>query len=79
MLTTVTQRESNTMATATENGKGVIELPRGAAVRIARRLRPKVTAQHVRMVAKRERVSPRVERAIERYLASMQHNESEAA
>lgn len=71
------QRESNTMATATENGKGVIELPRGAAVRIARRLRPKVTAQHVRMVAKGERTSPRVERAIERYLASL--DESKAA
>lgn len=63
------------MANADENGKGR-ELPRGAYTKIARRLRPKVSVTHVRLVALGERKSPRVERAIERYLASL---ESEAA
>lgn len=62
--------EALTMANAGENGKGR-ELPRGAYVRIARRLRPKVSANHVRLVAIGERKSPRVERAIERFLASL--------
>lgn len=58
------------MATEETNRKGV-ELPHGAYSKIARRLRPKVTPQHVRLVAKGERKSPRVERAIERFLASL--------
>jgi hypothetical protein len=48
------------------------ELPRGAYSRIARRLRPKVTPQHVREVALGNRRSPRVERAIQTYLAGLQ-------
>ena len=58
------------MAKADENGKGD-ELPRGAYSRIARRLRPKVSPQHVRAVALGERKSPRVEAAIARYIASL--------
>lgn len=60
----------NIMANDDSGGKGG-ELPRGAYSRIARRLRPKVSPQHVRMVALGERKSPRVEAAIERYRASM--------
>jgi hypothetical protein len=58
------------MANAGENGKGG-ELPRGAYTKIARRLRPKVSPQHVRAVAIGERKSPRVEAAIARYVASL--------
>lgn len=52
-------------------------LPRGAYTRIARRLRPKVSPQHVRKVALGERESRRVSAAIERYRESL--NESTAA
>jgi hypothetical protein len=58
------------MANADGNGKGPV-LPYGAYTKIARRLRPKVSAVHVRLVARGERKSPRVERAIERYIASL--------
>lgn len=58
------------------NGKGG-GLPRGAYTKIARRLRPKVSVSHVRQVALGQRKSPRVERAIERYRASL--DESKAA
>lgn len=64
------------MANADENGKGW-ELPRGAYTKIARRLRPTVSVTHVRLVALGERKSPRVERAIERYVASL--DDSKAA
>jgi hypothetical protein len=59
------------MANDGENGKGR-ELPHGAYSKIARRLRPKVTPSHVRLVALGQRRSPRVERAIERFLASVE-------
>lgn len=49
----------------------VTPLPRGAYSRIARRLRPKVTPQHVREVALGNRRSERVERAIQTYLRSL--------
>jgi hypothetical protein len=58
------------MANESGNGKWR-ELPHGAYTRIARRLRPTVTPNHVRLVALGERKSPRVERAIERYVASL--------
>ena len=45
-------------------------LPRGAYSVIARRMRPQVTPQHVRMVAIGERTSERVEAAIARYVAA---------
>src|SRR4051812_18453024 len=59
-------RRLHTMANAPENGKGS-ELPHGAYTRIARRLRPCVSPQHVRLVAIGKRDSVRVKRAIERY------------
>lgn len=46
-------------------------LPRGAYSRIARRLRPKVSPQHVRKVALGERESKRVSAAIERFRESL--------
>jgi hypothetical protein len=49
----------------------VLDLPHGAYSRIARRLRPKVTPQHVREVALGKRQSARVERAIQTYLKSL--------
>lgn len=52
-------------------------LPRGAYSRIARRLRPKVSPQHVRKVALGERESKRVAAAIERFRESL--NQSSAA
>ena len=48
-------------------------LPRGAYSLIARRLRPKVTPQHVRAVALGERSSERVEAAIARYVAGLEN------
>lgn len=45
------------------------DLPYGAYAAIARRLRPKVSLTHVRLVALGERRSPRVESAIRNYLA----------
>jgi hypothetical protein len=45
-----------------------VTLPRGAYTKIAKRLRPKVTPQHVRLVAIGERTSVRVSAAIERFL-----------
>ena len=47
-----------------------IALPRGAYSQIARRMRPKVSPQHVRRVAIGERKSERVEAAIARYVAA---------
>lgn len=47
------------------------DLPRGAYSRIARRLRPKVSPEHVRQVALGQRKSARVERAIENYRRSL--------
>jgi len=47
-----------------------IALPRGAYSQIARRMRPKVSPQHVRRVAIGERTSERVEAAIARYVAA---------
>jgi hypothetical protein len=58
------------MDTASTDHK-VDPLPRGAYSRIARRLRPKVTPQHVRAVALGERESKRVMRAIERFRESL--------
>lgn len=55
------------------------ELPHGAYTRIARRLRPKVSPQHVRAVALGHRKSPRVERAIENYRRSLEAERSTAA
>ena len=40
--------------------------PHGTFARVARRLRPKVTPQHVRLVALGRATSARVERALER-------------
>lgn len=47
------------------------ELPYGAYSRIARRLRPQVTPQHVREVALGTRKSKRVARALETYRRSL--------
>lgn len=58
------------MANNDPNGKGA-ELPHGAYSKIARRMRPQVTAQHVREVALGKRRSGRVEAAIARYVASL--------
>lgn len=58
------------MPTETLENK-VAPLPRGAYSRIARRLRPKVTPQHVRQVALGNRESKRVMRAIERFRESL--------
>lgn len=60
------------------------DLPHGALSQIARRLRPKVSAQHVREVYFGRRTSPRVQRAIENYLARRERqqgrdNSSESA
>lgn len=63
------------MANADENGKGY-DLPRGAYTKIARRLRPKVSPTHVRKVALGERKSPRVERAIERFIAGLEEGKA---
>lgn len=46
------------------------DLPHGAFTRIARRMRPQVSVQHVREVYFGRRRSPRVERAIRKYLES---------
>lgn len=54
----------------------VLELPHGAYSRIARRLRPKVTPQHVREVALGNRQSARVSRAIQTYLHSLPKSEA---
>lgn len=43
------------------------ELPHGAYTKIARRVRPVVSPQHVRAVALGLRKSPRIEAAIERF------------
>lgn len=48
-----------------------VDLPHGAYTRIARRLRPQVSSEHVRQVALGNRKSPRVERAIENYRRSL--------
>lgn len=48
-----------------------LALPRGAYTRIARRMRPQVSPQHVRRVAIGERKSERVEAAIARYVAAL--------
>lgn len=53
-------------------GKRGMALPHGAYSTIARRLRPKVTPNHVREVWLGNRTSPRVERAIQTYLRAMQ-------
>jgi hypothetical protein len=58
------------MADAVEENK-VAPLPRGAYSRIARRMRPKVTPQHVRLVAIGKSTSKRVSAALERYRASL--------
>jgi hypothetical protein len=58
------------MADTTQESK-VAPLPRGAYSRIARRLRPKVTPQHVRQVALGNRESKRVSAAIERFRESL--------
>ena len=55
------------------------ELPHGAYTRIANRLRPRVTAQHVREVALGYRRSARVERAIRTYRRRLQASEVSAA
>ena len=52
--------------------KRVSALPHGAYSKIARRLRPKVSPNHVREVWLGNRTSPRVERAIQTYLRGLQ-------
>lgn len=47
-------------------------LPHGAFSQIARRVRPKVTPNHVREVYLGRRPSRRIEAAIERYRASLE-------
>lgn len=59
-----------TMAPDDQPRKG-IPLPWGSYAKIARRLRPKVTPQHVRLVARGERESARVMRAILRFAEKM--------
>ena len=59
--------------THTSGDRKEITLPRGAYSVIARRMRPKVSPQHVRRVALGERRSERVEAAIARYVDSMKH------
>lgn len=66
------------MANDSADGKGV-DLPHGAYSRIARRMRPQVTAQHVREVALGNRRSERVEAAIARYVASLKQTAGVAA
>lgn len=53
------------------NGERKDELPRGAYQQIARRLRPPVSPGHVRYVYLGERTSPRVQRAIDNYVARL--------
>jgi hypothetical protein len=48
-----------------------VTLPRGAYSKIARRLRPTVSPQHVRLVALGQRESKRVSAAIQRYADSL--------
>ena len=67
------------MAEHTSERKEVVPLPRGAYSRIARRLRPKVSPQHVRRVALGERESKRVSAAIERFRESLEHNHAHVA
>lgn len=58
--------------------KGELGLPYGAWSKIARRLRPKVTPQHVREVALGRRKSERVARAIENYRRGLERQQSAA-
>lgn len=55
------------------------ELPHGAFSQIARRLRPAVTPNHVRLVFKGQRTSPRVERAIQTYIRRLERKQENAA
>lgn len=66
----------STVAQLSSTGK---TLPHGAFSAIARRLRPKVTPQHVRAVYLGERQSPRVERAIANYLARLDRERANEA
>jgi len=50
---------------------GKPDLPYGAFAKIARRLRPKVSVQHVREVYHGRRESARVQRAIETYVRGL--------
>lgn len=54
------------------------DLPHGALTRIARRLRPPVSVQHVREVYLGRRSSRRVEKAIAAYTRSLTTKESAA-
>lgn len=54
--------------------KDAIDLPHGSYSRIARRMRPQVSPQHVREVALGRRRSDRVERAIARYVEALKQS-----
>ena len=58
------------MAGQTQRGK---ELPHGAFSQIARRVRPQVTANHVREVFLGRRPSKRIEAAIARYVEKLEN------
>jgi hypothetical protein len=60
------------------NRKAIL-LPRGAYSRIARRLRPKVSPQHVRKVALGERKSARVMKSILKFAESLEPQGTRAA
>lgn len=60
------------MSMSSTTNEDKVSLPYGAYTWIAKRLRPQVTPQHVREVAIGTRKSPRVQRAIERFRASLQ-------
>ena len=59
------------MATDDSKATESPRLPRGAYSKIARRMRPQVTPQFVRMVHLRQAKSARVSAAIERFRASL--------
>lgn len=50
------------------------DLPYGSYTRIARRVRPQVTPQHVREVFLGRRRSPRIAAAIARYIESLERS-----
>lgn len=54
-------------------------LPHGAYAQIARRLRPQVSVEHVRQVYLGKRQSPRVQRAIDNYIARLERKRDHAA
>jgi hypothetical protein len=60
--------ERNQADAAGSNPFGIRDLPYGAFTKIARRMRPQVSPNHVREVFFGRRESPRVAGAIKRYI-----------